>query len=103
MTPSHHVIIKHPRSPWKDLVRVILGWLFIVLGILGLFLPLLQGILFLAIGVWLLAPHIPLFHRLQQRLHARHPGLKKHIRRMHAREKLLRLRLSKSHRIPHPE
>lgn len=32
-----------------------LGWLFIFLGILGLFLPVLQGILFLAIGLILLS------------------------------------------------
>jgi uncharacterized membrane protein YbaN (DUF454 family) len=31
-----------------------LGWFFIFLGILGLFLPILQGILFLTIGLILL-------------------------------------------------
>jgi len=32
-----------------------LGWLFILLGIAGLFLPVLQGILFLCIGLILLS------------------------------------------------
>ena len=32
-----------------------LGWFFIFLGILGLFLPILQGILFLTIGLILLS------------------------------------------------
>ena len=32
-----------------------LGWVFIFLGILGLFLPILQGILFLTIGLILLS------------------------------------------------
>jgi uncharacterized protein len=32
-----------------------LGWLFVFLGILGLFLPILQGILFLTIGLILLS------------------------------------------------
>ncbi|CAN0559873.1 unnamed protein product [Laminaria digitata] len=32
-----------------------LGWLFVFLGILGLFLPILQGILFLTIGLVLLS------------------------------------------------
>lgn len=32
-----------------------LGWLFVVLGILGIFLPILQGILFLTIGLILLS------------------------------------------------
>ena len=32
-----------------------LGWFFVFLGILGLFLPILQGILFLTIGLILLS------------------------------------------------
>lgn len=80
---------KSARARWKDPLRIALGWFFILLGILGLFLPILQGILFLAIGVWLLAPHIPLFHRIQQHLYARHPRVKKNIRRIRARKKLI--------------
>lgn len=38
------------RSIWP-IGRQILGWLCIVLGVLGLFLPFLQGILFLVIGI----------------------------------------------------
>jgi len=34
--------------------RKALGWLFIVLGVLGLVLPFLQGFLFLALGVFVL-------------------------------------------------
>src|SRR5690349_22555074 len=33
------------------LLRQILGWFFILLGLLGLVLPVLQGVLFLVIGV----------------------------------------------------
>ncbi|MEE2993392.1 MAG: PGPGW domain-containing protein [Gemmatimonadota bacterium] len=32
-----------------------MGWMFIILGILGLFLPLLQGILFIVIGLTILS------------------------------------------------
>ncbi|MDD2237575.1 MAG: hypothetical protein PHG65_10255 [Kiritimatiellae bacterium] len=93
-TPLLRLAIRDPqnkraRARWKDLVRVTLGWLFILLGILGLFLPILQGILFLAIGLWLLAPHVPLFHRLQQRVYARHPRIKKRIRRIRAKIKMI--------------
>jgi len=35
--------------------RKIAGWFFIVLGVIGLFLPFLQGILFIAVGMGLLA------------------------------------------------
>ncbi len=40
-------------------LRVGLGILFLVLGILGLFLPVLQGILFLAIAAALLGKDTP--------------------------------------------
>ncbi len=39
----------------KKWVRLLLGWGFILLGIAGLFLPILQGILFLAIGLVILS------------------------------------------------
>src|SRR5262245_54934170 len=38
------------RRTWP-VARQVLGWLFILLGILGLVLPVLQGVLFLVIGV----------------------------------------------------
>ncbi len=50
-----------------------LGWGFVVLGIIGLFLPVLQGILFLGIGLVLLAGSSPLARRLLDRLRDRYP------------------------------
>ena len=38
------------RRAWP-IMRQVLGWMFILLGILGLVLPVLQGVLFLVIGV----------------------------------------------------
>jgi hypothetical protein len=38
------------RVAWP-VIRQVLGWFFIFLGILGLVLPVLQGVLFLVIGV----------------------------------------------------
>ena len=52
-----------------------LGWTFIVLGILGLFLPILQGILFLLIGLSLLSQSSPWAARLLDRLRERFPGI----------------------------
>ncbi len=52
---------------------LISGWLFIFLGFIGLFLPILQGVLFLATGFYLLSLESPLAKRLMQRFEARYP------------------------------
>ena len=49
------------------------GWLFLILGVLGLFLPFLQGILFLLVGLILLAKSQPRFRLLKMRLKKRYP------------------------------
>lgn len=50
-----------------------LGYGFLALGVLGLFLPILQGLLFLAIGLIILSRHAPWAERLLLRLKARYP------------------------------
>jgi len=52
----------------KKIWRVIAGWFFIILGIIGLFLPILQGILFIIIGLLFLAPGNPFIQRLLAKL-----------------------------------
>ena len=52
-----------------------LGWTFIVLGIVGLFLPILQGVLFLLIGLGLLSNSSSWAARLLHRLRERFPGI----------------------------
>ena len=61
----------------KRLLIWCLGWVFIVLGILGLFLPVLQGILFLLIGLYLLSSTSPWAERLLNRLRERFPKISK--------------------------
>lgn len=61
------------RSRRKRLAILVSGWFFIVLGILGLFLPILQGVLFLATGFYLLSLESPWAKRLMQRFEARYP------------------------------
>ncbi len=34
---------------------LVLGWFLVVLGIIGLFVPILQGILFILLGLWVLS------------------------------------------------
>ncbi|MCZ6609800.1 MAG: DUF454 family protein [Alphaproteobacteria bacterium] len=57
----------------KRKLLVVGGWVFLVLGILGLFLPILQGILFLLVGLILLAKAQPRFRLLKMRLKRRYP------------------------------
>jgi len=51
------------------------GWAFILLGVAGLFLPFLQGILFLLIGLVILSSEYVWAHRLLNRLRQRFPVL----------------------------
>src|SRR3546814_5699984 len=43
------------RSPLKRFLILGFGWAFVLLGFAGLFLPFLQGILFLLVGLYLLS------------------------------------------------
>jgi uncharacterized protein len=48
----------------RRIVRIVFGWACILLGIAGLFLPVLQGWLFLVMGSALLAREVPVFGRI---------------------------------------
>ncbi len=71
------------------LVRVAAGWAFIVLGLAGLVLPVLQGILFLAIGALLLAPYVPFFRRIKVLLYRRFPRIRRSAERIRTRTRAL--------------
>ena len=65
---------------WR-LVRLSAGWALLVLGIIGLFLPVLQGLVFIASGLALLSTDLPWAKKLlehfsrwrAQRLASRRP------------------------------
>lgn len=65
----------------KRIVVLIVGWAFILLGIAGLFLPVLQGILFLLIGLIILSTEYVWAHHLLSRLKERFPGTARHAER----------------------
>ena len=73
----------------KRLVAVVLGLLFLVLGVVGLFLPVLQGILFLAIGLSLLSYGSPWGERLRRRMRERFPAMARRLERITRRAKLV--------------
>ena len=51
------------------------GWLFIFLGVLGLFLPVLQGVFFLLIGLLILSSEYAWAHRLLLMIRNRFPAV----------------------------
>lgn len=57
----------------RRLIVDVLGWIFIFLGVIGLFLPILQGIICLIIGGYLLSIHSEWFNRQIIRAHNYHP------------------------------
>ena len=52
----------------KKYYKLVLGYLLIVLGFIGLFVPILQGILFLTMGSLLLSTHSKTFRKLTDRI-----------------------------------
>ena len=63
------------RAAVKRVGVLMLGWAFILLGIAGLFLPVLQGILFLLIGLFILSTEYVWAHKLLQRIRQRFPRI----------------------------
>ena len=57
------------------LLRISLGGLLILLGLIGLFLPILQGVLFLVAGGLLLFRDRPFLNRWWGRLKKRYPKI----------------------------
>ena len=59
----------------KRILILIVGWAFILLGILGLFLPVLQGVLFLVVGLIILSSEYVWAHRLLTKVRERFPKI----------------------------
>jgi uncharacterized membrane protein YbaN (DUF454 family) len=62
---------KRGSRAWRHIV----GWPLLLVGVVGLFLPFLQGILFIVIALTVLAPEVPAFRRLITELRKRYPGV----------------------------
>ncbi len=63
------------RATIEKLLQLALGWGLLFLGIIGLFLPILQGILFIMLGLMVLSYHMPWAERLLARLRGRFPKI----------------------------
>ena len=74
----------------KRMITLVIGWGFVVLGIIGCFLPVLQGILFMTVGFFFLAEESPFFKKHLTRLEQRYP---KHMRRANLFREAMKRRL----------
>jgi uncharacterized membrane protein YbaN (DUF454 family) len=63
----------------KRFVTLVIGWLLIAFGVVGLFLPILQGVLFILLGLYVLSRESETAHRWLQRGRKRYPHLDKKL------------------------
>jgi uncharacterized protein len=73
------------RARLKVILWQALGYFFLVLGVLGMFLPILQGFLFLFVGLIILARHAPWAERLLNYLRQKSPRLDRAIAKAEAK------------------
>ncbi len=69
----------------SPLQRKVVGFSLLVLGVAGLVLPILQGVLFLALGLFVLRDQYPWARRWMGKLEARFPRQMGQVERMEAR------------------
>lgn len=72
----------------KEIKRILLmvaGWACLALGIAGLFLPFLQGILLIMIGLGILSTEYAWAHRWVTRLKDRFPGADRQFQRVRSK------------------
>ena len=65
------------KARLKRIAIYVVGWAFILLGIAGLVLPILQGILFILVGLLILSSVSPWADRMLKRLKERFPRISK--------------------------
>ncbi len=71
---SSHAHSRSIRMRLKKIALLSLGWAFIVLGIAGLFLPVIQGVLFLLIGLLILSSKYAWAHQILGKIRTRFPA-----------------------------
>ena len=76
---TRRVVAEHPATRVLVLTT---GWLLVVVGVVGLFLPILQGGLCLALGFALLSVASQTVHLWLRRLLGRWPGLWRRLERL---------------------
>jgi uncharacterized membrane protein YbaN (DUF454 family) len=83
----------------KKILIYVVGWTFILIGIVGLVLPILQGVLFICVGLLILSKELPWANRLLLRLRKKYPkigGVLEDARRYTERE-IVKIRTQKGY------
>jgi uncharacterized membrane protein YbaN (DUF454 family) len=83
---KYNIKTQKPVNKFKKIGILIIGWTFIGLGILGLFLPILQGILFIMIGLAILSSRSESVRRFLKHIEEHYPH--HHERMEHWRERI---------------
>jgi len=73
------------KTAFKRAAVLVAGWAFVLVGIVGLFLPVLQGVLFILIGLFILSSEYIWAHHLLEKVRRRFPRVASQLD--HAKEK----------------
>jgi hypothetical protein len=73
------------KTAFKRAGVLIAGWTFVLVGIVGLFLPVLQGVLFILIGLFILSSEYVWAHHLLEKVRRRFPRVASQLD--HAKER----------------
>jgi uncharacterized membrane protein YbaN (DUF454 family) len=82
------------KTRLKRVAIYVVGWGFIILGILGLVLPILQGVIFLLIGLYILSSVSPWAARMLVRLRKRFPKISDQFDRAKPKAKAVQARIA---------
>jgi hypothetical protein len=74
-----------PAIQVKRVVVLILGWTLIGIGVVGLFVPILQGILFIILGLFVLSRESRWARSWLEKLSERYPNIHSKARRLKER------------------
>jgi len=69
----------------KRAATLTLGWVLVMVGIVGLFLPILQGVLMIALGLYVLSRESRTVHNWVEHARRRHPALDRGLREVRRR------------------
>jgi uncharacterized protein len=70
----------------KRFALIAAGWILVVLGVAGLFLPVLPGILLILAGLWILSSEYDWARRWNVKLRQRFPEARRKVQRLFAHE-----------------